>query len=113
MNLTIGPYTLTSIETGTFALDGGAMFGVVPKNLWSKSNEPDEQNRIPMALRALLVQGNGKNILIDSGMGEKYDEKTKKIYKLDNSKFTLLSSLAHAVLKPEAITDAIQTPLHF
>lgn len=113
MNLTIGPYKLTSIETGTFALDGGAMFGVVPKNLWSKTNEPDESNRIPMALRALLVQGNGKNILIDSGMGEKYDEKTRKIYKLDNTKFTLLSSLANVGLKPEDITDVIQTHLHF
>src|SRR2546430_14102216 len=109
MTLTIGQYKLTSIETGTFALDGGAMFGVVPKNLWSKTNEPDDMNRIPMALRALLVQGNRKNILIDSGMGEKYDEKTRKIYKLDNQKFTLLNSLAQAGLKPEDITDVIQT----
>jgi glyoxylase-like metal-dependent hydrolase (beta-lactamase superfamily II) len=70
-------------------------------------------NRIPMALRPLLVQGNGKNILIDSGMGAKYDEKTKKIYKLDNSQFTLLASLAKAGLKPEDITDVIQTHLHF
>jgi glyoxylase-like metal-dependent hydrolase (beta-lactamase superfamily II) len=113
MNLTIGQYILTSIETGTFALDGGAMFGVVPKNLWSKTNEPDEMNRIPMALRALLVQGDGKNILIDSGMGEKYDEKTRKIYKLDNTKFTLLNSLSQIGLKPEDITDVIQTHLHF
>ncbi|MEI8134014.1 MAG: MBL fold metallo-hydrolase [bacterium] len=113
MNLTIGPYKLTSIETGTFALDGGAMFGVVPKNLWSKTNQPDEMNRIPMALRALLVQGNGKNILIDSGMGDKYDEKSKKIYKLDNSLHTLLISLSELGLKPEDITDVIQTHLHF
>ena len=113
MNLTLGQYALTAIETGTFSLDGGAMFGVVPKNLWSRSNPPDEQNRIPMALRALLVQGDGRNILIDSGMGEKYDEKTQKIYDLDNSKSTLISSLAKTGLKPEDITDVIQTHLHF
>src|SRR5688572_27672910 len=113
MTLTIGPYTLTSIETGNFALDGGAMFGVVPKNLWSKTNPPDEQNRIPMALRILLVQGNGKTILIDSGMGEKYDEKTRKIYQLDNSEHTVLNSLAKIGVLPEDITDVIQTHLHF
>lgn len=113
MKLQIGPYTLTSIETGRFALDGGAMFGVVPKTLWSRTNPPDDENRIPMALRTLLVQGNGKNILIDSGMGEKYDEKAKKIYKLDNTEFTLLGSLANVGLKPEDITDVIQTHLHF
>src|SRR5688572_12448700 len=113
MQLQIGPYTLTSIETGHFALDGGAMFGVVPKTLWSKSNPPDDENRIPMALRVLLVQGNGKNILIDSGMGEKYDAKAKKIYKLDNTEFTLLGSLAKVGLNPEDITDVIQTHLHF
>lgn len=113
MQLTIGPYTLTPIETGRFALDGGAMFGVVPKNLWSKSNPPDEQNRIPMAMRALLVQGNGKNILIDSGMGEKYDDKLRSIYKLDNSGGTIITSLAEVGLKPEDITDVLQTHLHF
>src|SRR5438067_1618368 len=111
--MTIGPYSLTPIETGTFALDGGAMFGVVPKNLWNRSNPADDQNRIDMALRALLVQGNGMNILIDTGMGDKYDEKTKSIYKLDHSKFTLLHSLAEHGLKPEDITHIIQTHLHF
>ncbi len=113
MQLTIGPYTLTPLETGRFALDGGAMFGVVPKNLWSKSNPPDEQNRIPMAMRALLVQGNGKNILIDSGMGEKYDDKLRSIYKLDNSGGTIITSLTEVGLKPEDITDVLQTHLHF
>ncbi len=113
MQLTIGPYTLTPIETGRFALDGGAMFGVVPKNLWSRSNPPDEQNRIPMAMRALLVQGNGKNILIDSGMGDKYDDKLRSIYKLDNSGGTIITSLAEVGLKPEDITDVLQTHLHF
>jgi glyoxylase-like metal-dependent hydrolase (beta-lactamase superfamily II) len=109
----IGPYTLSPLETGRFALDGGAMFGVVPKTLWSKSNPPDEQNRIPMALRSLLIQGDGKNILVDTGMGDKYDEKARKIYKYDNSGQTLLDSLQAKGLKAEDITHVIQTHLHF
>ena len=109
----IGNYTLTAIETGYFALDGGAMFGVVPKNLWNRTNPADEENRIDMALRALLIQGDGMNILVDTGMGDKYDEKTRSIYKLDHSKWTLLGSLAEMGLRPEDITHIIQTHLHF
>ncbi len=109
----IGPYKLIPLETGRFALDGGAMFGVVPKNLWNRTNPADDQNRIDMALRCLLIQGDGKNILVDTGMGDKYDEKTCAIYKLDHSKWTLLNSLAEQGIKPEAITHVIQTHLHF
>src|SRR5687768_8723070 len=113
MPLQIGPYELHAVETGRFALDGGAMFGVVPKNLWSKSNPADEQNRIDMALRALLLRSDDKIILIDSGMGEKYDEKTRSIYKYDNSRFTLLDSLNKLGITPDQVTDVIQTHLHF
>lgn len=89
------------------------MFGVVPKNLWSRTNPPDEQNRIDMALRALLIQTDGMNILVDTGMGDKYDDKTRSIYKLDHSHWTLLGSLAEHGLKPDDITHIIQTHLHF
>jgi glyoxylase-like metal-dependent hydrolase (beta-lactamase superfamily II) len=109
----IGPYNLSLIETGRFALDGGAMFGVVPKNLWSRTNPADEQNRIDMALRILLIQGNGMNILVDTGMGDKYDEKTRAIYKLDHSKWSLINSLAEHNIQPEQISHVIQTHLHF
>ncbi|HET6402034.1 MAG TPA: MBL fold metallo-hydrolase [Candidatus Kapabacteria bacterium] len=111
--MTIGPYKVIPLETGRFALDGGAMFGVVPKNLWNRTNPADEQNRIDMALRVLLIQGNGMNLLVDTGMGDKYDEKTRSIYKLDHSKWTLLVSLNEQGLKPEDITHIIQTHLHF
>jgi glyoxylase-like metal-dependent hydrolase (beta-lactamase superfamily II) len=113
MKITIGPYTLTSIETGDFALDGGSMFGVVPKNLWSKTNPPDEQNRIPMTARVLLIQGNGRTILVDSGNGNKFDEKLKSIYKIDNSKHTMIASLQEAGVSASDITDVLQTHLHF
>jgi len=110
----IGPYTLHAIETGRFALDGGAMFGVVPKNLWSRTNPPDDQNRISMALRALLlVDKNGRRILIDNGIGHKYNDKFAAMYRIDHSVYTLEKSLAAHELKREDITDVILTHLHF
>lgn len=109
----IGPYTLHSIETGRFALDGGAMFGVVPKTLWEKTNPPDEKNRIAMAARALLIVGNGRKILVDVGNGKKYTDKLTAIYKLDTSEFDIFSSLKQHHLNPEDITDVILTHLHF
>lgn len=109
----IGSYTLYPIETGRFALDGGAMFGVVPKTLWEKTNPPDEQNRIPMAARALLLVGDGKKILIDVGNGSKMGEKLKSIYKLDTSESDLITSLKTVGVVPEDITDVILSHLHF
>jgi len=109
----IGPYTLHPVETGRFALDGGAMFGVVPRPLWEKTNPPDERNRIAMAARALLLQGNGRRILIDTGNGAKLDPKFSAIYKMDTSRFDILSSLRLWNVSPDDITDVILTHLHF
>jgi glyoxylase-like metal-dependent hydrolase (beta-lactamase superfamily II) len=109
----IANYELHAIETGRFGLDGGAMFGVVPKTLWEKSNPPDEKNRISMAARALLLIGNGKKILIDVGNGSKYNEKLISIYKFDTSQFDLISSLKKHNIAPADITDVILTHLHF
>jgi len=111
--LKIGPYQLTTIETGRFALDGGAMFGIVPKTLWNRSNPADELNRIDMNLRALLIQTTGKKILIDCGMGLKWADKLSKIYKIDHEKWSLNKSLSDKGLRPEEITDVILTHLHF
>lgn len=109
----IGNYTLHPIETGRFALDGGAMFGVVPKPLWEKTNPPDEKNRIDLAARALLIIGDGKKILVDVGNGAKYTDKLTSIYKFDTTHFDLLSSLKKHGLTPADITDVILTHLHF
>lgn len=111
--MNIGSYEIHPIETGHFALDGGAMFGVVPKPLWEKSNPPDEKNRIDLAARALLVIGNGKKILVDVGNGSKYNEKLTSIYKFDTSTNDLLTSLKKHHLAPSDITDVILTHLHF
>lgn len=119
--LQIGPYNIHAAPTGLFALDGGAMFGTVPKVLWQKSNPPDELNRIPMEARALLLKSKDRNILIDTGNGSdfvaKYGEKlgTKfgEMYGVDPSGTNLISSLGKHGLKPEDITDVILTHLHF
>lgn len=109
----VGSYTLRTIETGQFALDGGAMFGTVPKVLWDKQIPSDESNRIPMALRTLLIQGNGRNMLIDTGMGHKWDEKQQGMYNLSFEKYTLDKSLRSIGLAESDITDVILTHLHF
>lgn len=109
----IGPYEIHPVETGRFGLDGGAMFGIVPKPLWSKTNPPDERNRILLAARAMLVIGNGRTILVDNGNGTKFTEKQVDIFNLDMSRYNLKESLAHYGLSVEDITDVVLTHLHF
>jgi glyoxylase-like metal-dependent hydrolase (beta-lactamase superfamily II) len=121
LQLKIGAYDIKPVPTGLFALDGGAMFGTVPKVLWQKSNPSDELNRIPMEARALLLVSDTKKILIDTGNGtdfiEKYGEKLgskfAEIYGVDKSGTSLLSSLRQSGYTPEDITDVILTHLHF
>lgn len=109
----IGDYKLHSVQTGLFKLDGGAMFGVVPKNLWQRTNPADEQNRIEMCTRALLLDNGKRKILTDTGIGYKLSDKINKIYDVDYSEYTLEKSLASLNLKREDITDVILTHLHF
>jgi glyoxylase-like metal-dependent hydrolase (beta-lactamase superfamily II) len=111
--LKIGLYDIQAIETGAFWLDGGAMFGVVPWVFWSKTNPPDEQNRVELSARCLLVQGMGRTILVDDGNGMKWNEKQHSIYKFDNSKADLLSSLRKLGVTRQDVTDVLLTHLHF
>ncbi|MDP6923682.1 MAG: MBL fold metallo-hydrolase [Candidatus Scalindua sp.] len=108
----IGQYELHSIETGRFALDGGAMFGIVPKELWSKLHPADDKNRIDMALRSLLIMDDKRKILIDTGIGTKLSKKIQKIYKLDQTEHNLEASLEKYDLEAKDITDVILTHLH-
>ncbi len=108
----IGQYELHSIETGRFALDGGAMFGIVPKELWSKLHPADDKNRIDMALRSLLIMDDKRKILIDTGIGTKLSKKSQKIYKLDQTDHNLETSLEKYDLEAKDITDVILTHLH-
>lgn len=100
------------IETGYFKLDGGAMFGVVPKSIWNKLNPADENNMCTWALRSILIEDEGRVILVDTGMGTKQDEKFFGHYYLHGDA-SLESSLHKAGFKKEDITDVIHTHLHF
>ena len=108
----IGKYKLSFIESGFFALDGGAMFGIIPKPLWQKTNPPDEVNRIKLSTRHLLLESDSKKIIIDTGMGNKWDDNEKGIYAVDE-KFSMNSALDIKGWKAEDITDVILTHLHF
>jgi glyoxylase-like metal-dependent hydrolase (beta-lactamase superfamily II) len=108
----IGKYKLSIIESGFFGLDGGSMFGIIPRQLWQKTNPPDEANRIKLSTRHLLLESESKKIIIDTGMGDKWNDKSKKIYAVDE-KLTMDSALKRKGLKTEDITDVILTHLHF
>jgi glyoxylase-like metal-dependent hydrolase (beta-lactamase superfamily II) len=103
---------LFTIETGNFKLDGGAMFGVVPKSIWHKLNPADENNMISLAMRCLLVQDGNRLILIDNGMGSKQDAKFFGYYFLHGD-FSLDASLAKHGFSRNDITDMVLTHLHF
>jgi len=107
----IGAYTLHTIECGQFMLDGGAMFGIIPKVLWARRMPPDDRNRIQMCMRSLLLEGDGRLIMIDTGAGDKYDMRFRNIYALDKS--TMKASLKRAGFSEEDVTDVILTHLHF
>ncbi len=109
----IGGYTLTALETGRFYLDGGAMFGVIPKVLWNRSNPADDRNRIELALRTLIFRNDERCIMVDTGIGENWDPKFSDIYGVDHSEFSLEKSLHEAGLASADITDVIITHLHF
>ena len=108
----LGDVRVHLLHDGTFALDGGAMFGVVPRALWEKSDPPDERNRVTLALNIALIETGGKRVLVDAGMGDKWSEKERAIYKIDRST-TLLGSLDALGLKPEDIDVVVNTHLHF
>ena len=107
----IGDYRLFSLDVQDFALDGGAMFGVVPKVLWEKLAPADALNRVKLKARLLLISGHGRNILVDTGMGTAWSDKLRSIHAL--SEFRLESSLNAHGLRPDDITDIIYTHLHF
>lgn len=116
----IGPYQIRALPTGLFGLDGGAMFGTVPKVLWNRHQPSDEQNRIALEARALLISGNHMNILIDCGVGgdfeakygDKWGPKFKSIYGVSTSN-GIINSLEKYSLKPSDITHVFLTHLHF
>jgi glyoxylase-like metal-dependent hydrolase (beta-lactamase superfamily II) len=108
-----GDYRVEIIPDCEFRLDGGAMFGVVPRNLWERVAPPDEQNRIRMNMNCLFVEAGQERVLIDTGIGEKWPDKQRTMYGIDRQR-TLADSLkAVAGVAPEEITIVVNTHLHF
>ncbi len=110
--MTFGEFELLSMSDGFFALDGGAMFGVVPKPLWERRIQADARNRIRLGMRPLVVRGGGQTILIDAGIGDKMGTKDQDIYAIDRRE-TLLGTLRAANVAPSEIDIVIATHLHF
>ena len=107
---TLGDFELTALSDGIYYLDGGAFFGVVPKTLWSRKVSVDEQNRVPTGLNSVLVRTGDKNILIETGIGNKLPEKMARIY---GQPAKLLERLNAAGVAPDEIDIVINTHLHF
>ena len=108
----LGNIEVKFLDAGTFGLDGGAMFGVVPKVLWEKNSPPDANNRIRMRANSLLVRAENRNILIETGNGTKLDTKLRSIYNVQEGD-PLLDSLARTSVSPDQIDLVINTHLHF
>lgn len=102
-----------ALHPATFKLDGGAMFGIIPKPLWEKKIVPDESNRILMSLRLMLFVTNEKKILIDTGIGEYHNEKFVRNFEIKSELNPLVSTLAELNITPDEITDIVLTHLHF
>jgi glyoxylase-like metal-dependent hydrolase (beta-lactamase superfamily II) len=103
---------LTLLPTGTLKLDGGAMFGIVPKRLWNKANPADENNLCTWALRCLLIETGDRKILVDCSIGDKQDVKWRSFFEPTGAG-SPLPALAELGVSPEAITDVFLTHLHF
>ncbi len=107
-----GRFTLHEIRDGLFRLDGGALFGVVPRVVWQRSFAPDELNRVLLASRCLLIESGMRRILVDTGLGEKLTERQRDRISLDRSQSDLDRELARAGTRREEITDVILSSLH-
>ncbi|MDX6385962.1 MAG: hypothetical protein QOK48_3535 [Blastocatellia bacterium] len=108
-----GDYRVEVVSDCEFRLDGGAMFGVVPRNLWSKACPPDDQNRIRMNMNCLFIEGHGERILIDTGIGEKWSDKQRSMYGIDRKRSFNESLRSVTGVGPGDITIVINTHLHF
>jgi len=108
-----GKYECAAVVLDSFLLDGGAMFGVVPKPLWEQKIPADAANRIPMKARSLLISGNGRVILVDTGIGDKLSAKFNSIYGVEPAADSMDARLAKVGILSEDVTDVVLTHLHF
>jgi glyoxylase-like metal-dependent hydrolase (beta-lactamase superfamily II) len=108
----LGDFEITAVLDGYFRLDGGSMFGIVPRVVWEKKIQPDERHRIRLAVRCLLVRNGKRTVLIDSGQGNKQSEKFLSLYAVEQP-VTLIERLERMGVRPGDVTDVINCHLHF
>lgn len=108
----IGGWRITPLTDGRMRLDGGGMWGVVPKPLWEKLTPPDADNSIAIAIRPFLAQRDGHTLLVECGLGDRWDEKGRRIYRIETEQ-SLESSLALAGVAPEDVTHVVATHCHW
>jgi glyoxylase-like metal-dependent hydrolase (beta-lactamase superfamily II) len=109
----LGSLTLHLVSDGTFRLDGGAMFGVVPKVLWERERAADEANRIEMATNCVLVESGSDLVLVDTGIGDKNDEKFRRMFGMEEGTVRLPESIRRAGFEPGDVTHVVLSHLHF
>ena len=107
---TLGDFELTILSDGNYYVDGGAMFGVIPRIMWEKRIAPDERNTIPLATNSLLVRTGKQNVLIETGIGNKLNQRSQAIYR---NQALLMKSFEQAGISPDEIDIVINTHLHF
>lgn len=110
--MNLGQHEIFVLSDGRFRLDGGAMFGVVPKTLWQRRIPADDRNRVTLGLNCLLIRSGGKTVVVETGTGNKLGDKREDIYGIDHST-TLLSSLEAQSVNPNEVDVVINTHLHF
>ncbi|MGC2324245.1 MAG: MBL fold metallo-hydrolase [Terriglobales bacterium] len=108
--ISVGDFELTVFSDGNYWNDAGAMFGIIPKALWSKKVTCDEKNRVVLGLNSLLIRGGKQTVLVDTGIGNKFDERVRKVYEPEAR---LLGNLTAAGVAPDSIDIVINTHLHF
>lgn len=108
----LGGIKVASLSDGLFRLDGGAMFGIIPKTLWSRTNPSDERNRITLGMRPLLIESGNKKIVVNTGIGDKFDSKYNDIFAVDHQKTDLIRELEKNGVKPKDVDVVLLTHLH-
>jgi glyoxylase-like metal-dependent hydrolase (beta-lactamase superfamily II) len=113
MPFSLGELQVHEVRDGSIALDGGAMFGVVPRPLWERAIQPDARNRVHLALRCMLVVQGNRRIMVDDGVGSRWDGRHRDLYGLERDGMGIDAELARAGLTRADITDVVLTHLHF
>jgi len=108
--ITVGDFELTMFSDGNYWLDGGPLFGIIPKALWLKKAACDEKNRVVLGLNSLLIRGGRQTVLVETGIGNKFDDRVRKVYEPEAR---LLGNLTTAGVAPDSIEIVINTHLHF